>query len=97
MERAHRIGRHSCNRKRPIIVKFVSYKTKEAVLSKGRNFKGTDFSVAEDFSPAVRNARKHLVAFAKDKSAPYSLRFKTLFMGPKRYVYDEASQTVKEA
>ena len=42
IERAHRIGRHSCNRKRPIIVKFVSYKTKEAVLSKGRNFKGTD-------------------------------------------------------
>ncbi|XP_037561568.2 uncharacterized protein LOC119440760 [Dermacentor silvarum] len=96
IERAHRIGRYSPDRKRPIIVKFVFFKTKEAVLSNGRNFKGTDFSVAEDFSPAVRNARKHLVAFAKAKSVPFSLRFKTLFIGSKRYVYDEASQTIKE-
>lgn len=39
-----------------------------------------------DFSWAVRNTRKHLVAFAKDKSVPYSHHFKTLFIGAKCYI-----------
>ncbi|KAH8042354.1 hypothetical protein HPB51_022072 [Rhipicephalus microplus] len=41
------------NRIRPIIVKFQSSKTKQLILSNGRKFKDTGFSVGEDFSPAV--------------------------------------------
>ncbi|XP_050043438.2 uncharacterized protein [Dermacentor andersoni] len=96
IERAHRVGRHSANHPRPLIVRFNHYKKKEMVLSNGRKLKGTDLSMGEDFSPAVREARRKLVSFAKAKSVPFSLRFKTLFIGSKRYVYDDTSQTVKE-
>ncbi|XP_072142129.1 uncharacterized protein [Dermacentor andersoni] len=96
IERAHRLGRHSKDRKRPIIVKFTFFKTKESILSKGSKFKGTDYSVGEDFSRRVQNCRKHLVAFARAKSVPFSLRFKTLHIRPERYVFDELSESVKE-
>ncbi|XP_075742055.1 uncharacterized protein LOC142794753 [Rhipicephalus microplus] len=81
VERAHRLGRHSQGRCRPIIVQFTSFKTKEAVLAKGPQLKHTDFSIGEDFSHRVRSARKHLLAFAKVKPGPFLLRYKTLFMG----------------
>ncbi|XP_077498025.1 uncharacterized protein LOC144108732 [Amblyomma americanum] len=96
IERAHRLGRHSQDRQRPIIVKFTSFKTKESVLSKGPKFKDTGYSVGEDFSRRVQNCRKQLIAFAKAKSVSYSLRFKTLHIGPKRYIFYESSETVKE-
>ncbi|XP_040062185.1 uncharacterized protein LOC120837076 [Ixodes scapularis] len=96
IERAHRLGHHTSDRPRPVIVKFTFYKTKDTILSNGRKFKGTSFSVGEDFSRPVQNARKHLLAFAKSKNTPFSLRFKTLLMGPKRYIFDEPSQTVRE-
>ncbi|XP_077528021.1 uncharacterized protein LOC144139597 [Haemaphysalis longicornis] len=96
IERAHRLGRHSPDRCRPIIVKFTSFKTKETVLGNGPQLKDTDFSIGEDFSPLVRNARKHLLAFAKEKSGPFLLRYKTLFMGSKRYIFDDTTGTVEE-
>ncbi|XP_075730283.1 uncharacterized protein LOC142772067 [Rhipicephalus microplus] len=97
VERAHRLGRHSQGRCRPIIVQFTSFKTKEAVLAKGPQLKHTNFSIGEDFSHRVRNARKHLLAFAKVKSGPFLLRYKTLFMGSKRYVFNEATENVEES
>ncbi|XP_075544229.1 uncharacterized protein LOC142578662 [Dermacentor variabilis] len=96
IERAHRLGRHLQDRCRPIIVKFTSFKTKETVLANGSKLKNTHFSIGEDFSPLVRNARKHLLAFAKEKSGPFLLRYKTLFMGSKRYVFDNATETIEE-
>uniref|UniRef100_L7LY12 Tick transposon n=1 Tax=Rhipicephalus pulchellus TaxID=72859 RepID=L7LY12_RHIPC len=96
IERAHRLGNRTAGNNRPIIVKFTFNKTKELVLSNGRKFKGTGFSVGEDFTRNIQIARRHLIAFAKSKSAPYSLRFKTLFMGNKRYVYDDRTKSVKE-
>lgn len=96
IERAHRLGRHTAGRRRPIIVKFAYFKTKETILSNGSKFKGTEHSVGEDFSKTVQNARRHLIAFAKGKSARFSLRYKTLHIGTKRYIFDEPSQTVKE-
>ncbi|XP_037508477.2 uncharacterized protein LOC119384916 [Rhipicephalus sanguineus] len=95
-ERAHRLGRHSLGRNRPIIVKFACYKTKDSILSNGRKLRNTNFSIGEDFSLSVRHARKQLIAFAKAKSAKFFLRYKTLHIGPKRYVFDKLSRTVKE-
>lgn len=96
VERAHRLGRHSPDRVRPVIVKFSSFKLKQSILSEGKKFKDTNYSVGEDFSPAVRHARRHLVTFARSKSTSFRLSFKTLFIGSKRYVFEESSQTVKE-
>ncbi|CAN7945762.1 unnamed protein product, partial [Ixodes hexagonus] len=96
IERAHRLGRYTADQCRPIIVKFAFFKTKEFILSNGPKLKGTNYSIGEDFSRPVRNARRHLVAFAKTKSVAFSLRYKTLFIGSKRYIFDEATETVKE-
>ncbi|XP_077496486.1 uncharacterized protein LOC144107366 [Amblyomma americanum] len=96
IERAHRLGRHSQDKNRPIIVKFTSSKTKESLLSNGRNLKDMLYSVGEDFSHAVRHARKQLVAFAKARSAKFSLQFKTLHIGLNRYIFDTSSNTVKQ-
>ncbi|XP_077507280.1 uncharacterized protein LOC144116387 [Amblyomma americanum] len=96
IERAHRLGRHSQDKNRPIIVKFTSSKTKESILSNGQNLKDTVYSVGEDFAHAVRHARKQLVAFAKARSAKFFLRFKTLHIGLNRYIFDTSSNTVKQ-
>lgn len=75
VEPAHHIGRHSQDRCRPIIVKFTSFKTKQAVLATAPQLKGTDFSIGEDFSHRVPNTQKHLLAFAKKKirSFPFTI------------------------
>lgn len=77
-------------------MKFSSFKTKESILSNGRKLKGTNFSVGEDFTYPVRIARKELLAFARSKSVAFSLRFQTLHMGSKRYIYDYEAGIVKE-
>ncbi|XP_075533570.1 uncharacterized protein LOC142566615 [Dermacentor variabilis] len=96
IDRAHRLGRHTEGRARPLIVKFNHFKTKESLLSNGPKFKGSNFSVGEDFPQPIRIARKNLIAFAKSQSTSYSLRFKTLHIGTKRYVFDHSTESVKE-
>lgn len=96
IDRAHRLGRHAVDKQRPIIIKFNTFKTKDKILSNGRKLKDTEYSVGEDFSAPVRNARRHLIAFARSQSSPFMLSFKTLHMGKKRYIFDESTQTVKE-
>lgn len=95
IERAHRLGRYTANRQRPIIVKLSSFKTKESILSNGPKLKGTKFSIGEDFTHPVRTARKELIAFARTKAVPFSLRFKTLHMGAQRYIFDSAAGIVR--
>ncbi|XP_049268018.1 uncharacterized protein LOC125756977 [Rhipicephalus sanguineus] len=95
-ERAHPLGRHSLGRNRPIIVKFACYKTKDSILRNGRKLRNTNLSIGEDFSLSVRHEQKQLIAFAKAKSVKFSMRYKTLHIGPKRYVFDKLSSTVKE-
>ncbi|XP_075731736.1 uncharacterized protein LOC119163627 [Rhipicephalus microplus] len=96
IERAHRLGRHSPERSRPIIVKIALHKTKTAILSNGRKLKGTSYGIGEDFSRSVQNARKQLIAFARSNNKPFSMHFKTLHMNQKRYIFDAESNTVKE-
>ncbi|XP_037582552.2 uncharacterized protein LOC119466134 [Dermacentor silvarum] len=96
IERAHRLGRHTEGRARPLIVKFNQFTTKESLLSNGPKLKGSNFSVGEDFSQPIRFARKRLIAFARSKSAPFSLRFNTLHIGTRRYVFDHSTESVKE-
>ncbi|XP_049268747.1 uncharacterized protein LOC125757325 [Rhipicephalus sanguineus] len=96
IERAHRLGRYKAGLQRPIIVRFTSFKTKEVILSNGKKLKGTTYAIRQDFSRSVQNARKHLIAFARNKSTAFSCPYKTLFLRSKRYAFDEVSQTVKE-
>lgn len=80
----------------PIIVKLAFDKTKKLILANGRKLKDTGVSGGEDFSKPVRPARKHFVAFAKDKRVVFDLPFNIFFIGPKRHYYDTTSETVNQ-
>ncbi|XP_077543323.1 uncharacterized protein LOC144155629 [Haemaphysalis longicornis] len=66
--RAHRLGRFSAEKTRPIIAKFYNEKTRrdvETILSKGVKLKNTTFSISRDFSEAVRDKRRKLLQFSR--------------------------------
>lgn len=68
IERAHRTGNpsgYSEKRPRPIMVKFLRYKDKMAVLGKTKDLKGTNIYVNEDYTEAVRQKRKELIPAMK--------------------------------
>lgn len=94
--RAHRLGRASSDRNRPMIVKFCSYKTKSDILAKRANLKNSNISLSEDFCPATRIARKSLLEFAKTQGGSSQLKYNKLFLNGKCYMYDQTTKTVVE-
>ncbi|KAF2886645.1 hypothetical protein ILUMI_19529 [Ignelater luminosus] len=50
IERIHRTGRDSEGKTRPVIIKFLSYKTRQQVLNNKKKLKGTNFIVYEDLT-----------------------------------------------
>ena len=60
IERAHRTGGKS-DRDRTIVVKFASFKAKDAVLQAARSAKPRGVYINEDFSMRVVNRRKELL------------------------------------
>ncbi|XP_076447171.1 uncharacterized protein LOC143284346 [Babylonia areolata] len=98
MERAHRLkgGRGGT---RPIIVLFEKYKHKEKVLSECKKLKGTDVFVSEDFTLKVREKRRQLLPFlreAKSANKRAFLRFDSLVVEGKHYVYDAEARGLRE-
>ncbi|XP_075555559.1 uncharacterized protein LOC142588016 [Dermacentor variabilis] len=65
ISRAHRVGRFSSEKKRPIIAKFFNEKEVELVLSRGHKLKNTNFSISRDYSEAVREKRRKLLQFSR--------------------------------
>ncbi|KAH8025484.1 hypothetical protein HPB51_008399 [Rhipicephalus microplus] len=93
---AHRIGKIARDKKRPIIVNFSSFKTKDDILSKAFKLKGTTVSISEDFCAATRSIHRELVRFARKQKVPFKLRYKKLIIDKKTYYYDTADKAVKE-
>lgn len=60
--RVHRLGgkRPDNRRPRPIVVKFEHFKQKELVKSRGRELRGTDFSVNDQFPKEILERRRSL-------------------------------------
>nr|XP_037273859.1 uncharacterized protein LOC119166647 [Rhipicephalus microplus] len=67
IERAHRLGAYKTERIRPIIASFSGSKSRESVLRNAYRFKGTSYSVSEDFSKAVQEKRRQLWKYSKEK------------------------------
>ncbi|XP_040069400.1 uncharacterized protein LOC115329344 [Ixodes scapularis] len=96
--RAHRLGTFSRNKCRPVMVKLVSTKTKESILSAKAKLKTWNVSVNEDFAPATRYARKKLFDFAKSQSpnSIFKIRYNRLHLNKKCYAYCSTSDEVYE-
>lgn len=94
LARAHRIGRFSENKNRPIIAKLFNEKEVESVMSKGFKLKNTDFSISRDYSQIVREKRRQLLRFAKSEKKEgdkVRLVFDKLFINSVPYVWDNAA------
>lgn len=88
LERTHRIGKPrngNSTRPRPIVVKFLRYKDKEAVLERGKYLKGTNNYLNEGFPEAVHQKRKELMPAlraARDRGEIAYLRYDKLITHP---------------
>ncbi|KAH7941694.1 hypothetical protein HPB49_016127 [Dermacentor silvarum] len=65
ISRAHRVGRFSSEKKRPIIAKFFNEKEVELVLSRGFKLKNTSLSISRNYSETVREKRRKLLQFSR--------------------------------
>lgn len=92
--RAHRIGKFSSGRNRPLIVKFSAYKTKETVFDKRFLLKGCNVSMSEDFCATTRDTRKALYEYGKELHVPFNLQHTKLFANGKCYGYDKTTKAV---
>ncbi|XP_037566850.1 uncharacterized protein LOC119446481 [Dermacentor silvarum] len=92
IERAHRLGAFTEGRIRPIVTSFSGWKARESVMRNAFKFKNTSFSVSEDFSHAVREKRRLLWNYAKEKrdSKEYRVRlnYDKLIINGKTFVWD---------
>lgn len=52
--------------------------------------------MSEDFSPAVHEARRGLLHFARPQNKQFKLKFMRIFIGTKIFVYDLEIKTVVE-
>lgn len=88
---------------RPIIVKFLNFKSKIDALRnsyKLKNLESPKVWLEEDFSPSVQFARKKLREFAKSNRTDnerFSVRFNKLHLQGKVYHFDSARGVVAQA
>lgn len=61
------MGAYREGKNRPIIANFASWKARDSVLQNARKFKGTAFSVSENFSRTVQEKRRLLWNYTKEK------------------------------
>ncbi|XP_075543269.1 uncharacterized protein LOC142577695 [Dermacentor variabilis] len=94
IERAHRIGRYSSNRNRPIIIKLAHFKVKQHILSNAKQLRGSSYSISEDYSANTRHARKQLIEFGKSQQKPFKLRYDKLIVDNRSYKYDNTTNRV---
>lgn len=88
-------------RKRPIIVRFLSYRDRNLVLKTAKNIlkQSQTYRVNEDFTPSVRTARKNLSPFllrARENGSKVSMRQDKLLIDSKLYTFDAETQDIQE-
>lgn len=94
ISRVHRLGHFVASQTPPIIVKFLSSKLKDGILSQRAKLKDTGVSICEDFCRATRQSRKHLIEFGKGSGYACTLRHNRLVMNGKIYAYCTATKRV---
>ena len=63
--RVHRLGQKNAHRPRPIIAKFEHFKQKMIVQKQGRELRGTNFGMNDQFPPDILQRRKTLFPIRK--------------------------------
>ncbi|KAH9361658.1 hypothetical protein HPB48_005189 [Haemaphysalis longicornis] len=98
IQKAHRVGRYTESGKRPIVVNFSSYKEKQSVLTNAKKFKGSPYSVDQDYSPETRDIRKRLWEYAKAKRTDkdeVKLKGDRIVINGQAFVWDKEEEVVQ--
>ena len=73
MSRAHRLGRFSPTKSRPIIAAFQDFNIAEKIVKQGHILRETEFSVSRDYPIEITRARKTLWPQYKDLKQEHPL------------------------
>lgn len=95
IERCHRLGERRTNKDRPVILRVVDYKEKMLVLQNAYKFKGSNYSVGEDFSKRVREIRRNLWLSSTEERKSgenVKLRYDKLYVDSVAYVWNHKTQ-----
>lgn len=66
MEEVRRVGKYRSETKRPILIKLVTEKKRNEILSQAKALKGTNIWIEEDFTKEVQMERKELMPHLKE-------------------------------
>ncbi|CAN7946354.1 unnamed protein product, partial [Ixodes hexagonus] len=99
IERAHRLGIRKPGFNRPIIVKFLNFKSKDEVIKNAHKLKDAASPgvwIEEDFSPKMQLIRKKLRDFAKLRfgASKFRLYYDKLLVNNTFYRYDSDNDRV---
>lgn len=101
IERTHRLGRQREGFDRPIIVRFLNFKSKQQIFSNASKLKErnseTKVWFEDDYSTRMRGIRKRLWEFGKvhhQQGKKVRLNYDKLSVDKQTYIYDPASDTV---
>lgn len=98
IERAHRLGYNRNNNKRPVIVKFLNFKTKDRILKMGKCLRGTNYAIAEDYSEQIKTERNKLKPYliaAKSEGKKAFLSFDKLVIEGQRMTYQDVCKKLE--
>ena len=98
IERAHRIGRFSKGRTRPIIVKFANYKHKNNVFKDKSKLQGSDYRIQEQFSDKIMQERKSfqpMIEKAIKEEKSFFVRYNKLIIDDIVYRFDYETNAVR--
>lgn len=94
VERAHRLGRYMTTKRRPAIVRFLSLKDRQRVLSVASKLKGKKFAISEGYGSKVR--QEAIINSAKNKEGDFKLQYNKLKTGKKAFIYDANTRNVNK-
>ncbi|KAK0140260.1 hypothetical protein N1851_022808 [Merluccius polli] len=80
IERAHRLGRKKERKSRPVVVRFLNFRTKLDVLERGYKLKDSHYSMFEQFPREIVERRRLLVPIMKEHRAQ---KIKTRLVRPR--------------
>lgn len=83
----HRLGYFFAEKCHPVIVQVEAFKTKNETLMSHTKLKDNPTSIAEDFSPDTRLARKRLLEYVKRGGSAFKPRYNKLSQNGKYYMY----------
>ena len=97
-ERAHRVGKYSGDKTRPIVVKFLNHKHKNAILMNKFKLKGTKYRIQEQFNEKIINERKSFQPLTEEAIADEKrlyVNYNKLIIDGKAYMYDYKTKSVQ--